>query len=136
MTLGALATRKNIIISSIVLLLVLFVGGFFILRRPARVAMERYIPADALAYLQIDSLTELVDGLTHTKAWRELAPVLGMSSQIRQVGLVADLIGRSGFGPDEAVVAGRAQYAVAITGIESNTGQTDEGPFIHLRPHF
>jgi hypothetical protein len=136
MTLGALATRKNIIIGSIVLLLVFFVAGFFILRRPARVAMERYIPADALAYIEIDSLTDLVDGLTHTKAWRELAPVLGMSSQIRQVGLVADLIGRSGFGPDEAVVAGRAQYAVAVTGIESNAGQTDEGPFIHLRPHF
>jgi hypothetical protein len=52
------------------------------------------------------------------------------------VGLVTDLIGRSGLGPDEAVVAGRAQYAIAITGIESDTGETDEGPYLHLKPAF
>lgn len=98
--------------------------------------MEKYIPADALAFVQIDSLADLVDGLTHTKAWQELAPVLGISSQLRQVGSVADLIGRSGFGPDEAVVAGRAQIAIAVTGIESKTGETADGPFLHLKPLF
>ncbi len=132
---GAL-TRKNIIIGSSVLIVGLVVAGFFVLRRAPRVAMERYVPADALAFVEIDSLADLVDGLTNTKAWRELAPVLGLSSQLRQVGLVTDLIGRSGMGPDEAVVAGRAQYAIAITGIESNTGETDEGPYLHLKPAF
>ena len=129
-------TRKNIIIGSVVLLGVLVVAGFFVLRRPTRVAMERYIPADALAFIEIDSFADLVDGLTSTKAWRELAPVLGLSSQLRQVGLVADLIGRSGLGPDEAVVAGRAQCAIVITGIESDTGETEEGPYLHLKPVF
>src|SRR5215813_8813121 len=136
MTLRDLLTRRNLIACSSLLLVALILGGFFVFRRVHRIRMETYVPANVLAYVEIDSLTDLVDGLTHTKAWRELAPALGMSSQIRQVGLVADLIGRSGFGPDEAVVAGRAQYAVAITGIESNAGQSDEGPFIHLRPHF
>jgi hypothetical protein len=28
-------------------------AGFFILRRPQRVAMERYVPADALAFVEI-----------------------------------------------------------------------------------
>ena len=98
--------------------------------------MERYIPANALAYVDIDSLAALVDGLTGTRAWSELAPVLGLSSQLQQIGLIADLVGRSGFGPDEAVVAGRAQIAIAITGIESNTGKTDEGPYLHLKPRF
>ena len=98
--------------------------------------MERYAPARALAFVEVDSLADLVDGLTHTKAWRELAPVLGLSSQLGQIGFVADLIGRSGLGPDEAVVAGRAQYAIAITGIESNAGETVEGAYIHLKPHF
>jgi len=132
---GAL-TRKNTIIGSSVLIVGLVVAGFFVLRRPPRVAMERYVPAGVLAFVEIDSLAGLVDGLTNTKAWRELAPVLGLSSQLRHVGLVTDLIGRSGLGPDEAVVAGRAQYAVAITGIESNTGETDEGPYLHLKPTF
>ena len=136
MTRTAFLRRKNIIIGSLVLLVILLVAGFFILRRPTRVAMERYAPADALMFVEIESLADLVDGLTDTKAWRELAPVLGLSSQLRQVGTLTDLVGRSGLGPDEAVVAGRAQFAVVITGIESNTGETEEGPYIHLKPAF
>lgn len=129
-------TRKNIIIGFSVLVVGLGVAGFFVLRRAPRVAMERYVPADALAFVEINSLADLVDGLTSTKAWRELAPVLGLSSQLQQVGLVTDLFGRSGLGPDEAVVAGRGQYAIAITGIESNAGETDDGPYLHLKPAF
>jgi len=98
--------------------------------------MERYVPANVLAFVQIDSLADLVDGLTHTKAWHELAPVLGISSQLRQIGSVADLIGRTGLGPDEAVVAGRAQFAIAVTGIQSQAGETEDGAFIHLKPLF
>ena len=98
--------------------------------------MEGYAPADALAFVEIDSLADLVDGFTSTRAWRELGPVLGLSSQLKQVGLVADLIGRSGLGPDEAVLAGRAQLAIAITGLDSEAGETDEGPYLHLKPRF
>jgi hypothetical protein len=136
MTLRGALTRKNILVGSSLACIGLVVAGFFVLRRAPRVAMERYVPSDALAYAEIDSLTDLVDGLTSTTAWRELAPVLGLSSQLQQVGFVTDLIGRSGLGPDEAVVAGRAQYAIAITGIESETGETDEGPYLHLKPAF
>src|SRR5258705_12873507 len=130
MTLRDFFSRKNIIIGCLVLVVSLVVAGFFALRRAPRALMERYLPADALAFMEMDSLADLVDGLTNTRAWSELAPVLGLSSQIRQVGLVTELIGRSGLGPDEAGVAGRAQFAIAITGIESNTGETDEGPYI------
>lgn len=129
-------TRKNILIASSILIGGLIVSAFFILRRPPRVAMDRYVPANVLAFVEINSLADLVDGLTSTKAWREMAPVLGLSSQLRQVGLVTDLIGRTGLGPDEAVVAGRAQYAIAITGIESKAGETEEGAYIHLKPNF
>jgi len=129
-------TRNKIIAICSVLVIGLAVGGFFALRRFPRVAMERYAPANALAFVEVDSLTDLVDGLTHTKAWRELAPVLGLSSQLRQIGLVGDLIGRTGLGPDEVVAAGRAQYAIAITGIESKTTETDDRADIQLKPLF
>ena len=129
-------TRRNIIIGSSALIVGLIVAGFLILRRPQRVAMERYVPADSLVFVEINSLADLVDGLTGTRAWRELAPLLGISSQLRELGAVTDLIGRSGIGPDEAVVAARSQYAIAITGVESETGETDEGPFLHLKPDF
>lgn len=128
--------RRNLAIAASLVVVGLLVAGFFVLRRVPRVAMERYAPATTIAFVEVDSLADLVDGLTHTKAWRELAPVLGLSSQLRQLGLVSDLIGRAGLGPDEAVVAGRAQCAIAITGIESNATETVEGASIHLKPLF
>ena len=129
-------TRRNVAVAASILVVGLLVAGFFVLRRVPRVAMERYAPATSIAFVEVDSLADLVDGLTHTKAWRELAPVLGLSSQLTQLGLVSDLIGRAGLGPDEAVVAGRAQCAIAITGIESNATETVDGASIHLKPHF
>jgi len=131
-----LLTRRNLIIGASIVIAALLVSGFFLLRRPPRVSMDRYAPSDSLAFAEIDSLTDLVDGLTHTKAWRELGPVLGLSSQLSQVGFVTDLIGRSGLGPDEAVVAGRAQFAIAVTGIDSNAGETNEGAYLHIKPRF
>jgi len=129
-----LLTRRNILIGSALLTIVIAVALYFTLRRPPRVAMERYVPASALAYMEIDNLSDLVDGLTDTKAWREIAPVLGLSSQIRQLGFISDLVGRTGLGPDEAVVAGRAQFALALTGIEAETGASEDGPYVHFKP--
>ena len=134
MKLRDLLTRRNIIVASALLIIVIAVALYFTLRRPPRVAMERYVPASALAYLEIDNLSDLINGLTDTKAWRELAPVLGLSSQIRQLGFISDLVGRTGLGPDEAVVAGRAQFALALTGIEAETGATEDGPYVHFKP--
>lgn len=136
MKLRNVLSARTATIGSAVLIVGLSVGGFFLLRRPTRIPMERYVPAGALAFLEIDSVSDLADGLTGTTAWRELAPVLGLSSQIRQVGFLADLVGRTGLGPDEAVIIGRAQLALAITGIESQTGETEDGPYIHLKPDF
>jgi hypothetical protein len=133
MKLRDLLTRRNIIIASALLTTGIAVALFFALRRPPHVAMERYVPASALAYLEINNLSDVVDGLTDTKAWRELAPVLGLSSQIRQLGFMSDLVGRTGLGPDEAVVAGRAQFALALTGIEAETGESEDGPYVHFK---
>jgi hypothetical protein len=129
-------TRKNIIIASVILGVVLIAAAYFVLRRPQRVLMERYVPATALAFIEIDNLPDLLDGLTETKAWSEIAPVLGLSSQLKQLGFTSDLIGRTGVGPDEAVIAARAQYAVSLTGIDAETGATDEGPYINFKPRF
>ncbi|HWO02786.1 MAG TPA: DUF3352 domain-containing protein [Blastocatellia bacterium] len=136
MTLRDSLTRRNIIVASLVFASLTAVAVYYALRRPPRVAMERYVPASALAFVEIDSLSDLVDGWTGTRAWRELAPALGLSSQIRQIGLGADLIGRTGLGPAEAVLAARAQYAIALTGVETSSGTTDEGPYINFRPRF
>src|SRR5689334_20287070 len=127
-------TRRNLIIAVILLTILVVTACYFALRRPKPVAMERYVPASSLAYLEINNLADVLDGLTNTQAWRELGPVFGLSSQLRQIGLMADLVGRTGLGPDEAVLAGRAQLAVALTDVEAETGQTDDGPYLHFKP--
>jgi hypothetical protein len=129
-------TRRNKIIAAAVLGVGLIVGGFILLRRAPRVDMVRYVPASALAFVEIDSLADLADGLTNTNAWRELGPALSLSSQLRQMGFFADLMGRTGLGPDEAVLVGRAQYAIAVTGVEAQSGENEEGPYLHLKPDF
>jgi hypothetical protein len=127
-------TRRNLIIAVVLLTILVATACYFALRRPPAVAMERYVAASSLAYLEINNLADVVDGLTNTEAWRELGPAFGLSSQLRQIGLMADLIGRTGLGPEEAVLAGRAQLAVALTDVEAQTGETDEGPYLHFKP--
>ena len=131
-----LLTRKHVAIASAIIVLAIGVGAYFALRRPPRVEMEKYIPGSALAFIEVANLSDVLDGITDTKAWREIAPVLGLSSQLRQIGFASDLMGRTGLGPEEAVVAGRAQYAFALTGIETETGATDEGAYLHFRLRF
>ncbi|HEU4389618.1 MAG TPA: hypothetical protein VFV34_17570 [Blastocatellia bacterium] len=131
-----LFTARRLLVALSLILLALIAAGYFYLRRPPRDQMERYVPAGTLAYIEVDSLTDVMDGLTGTKAWRELAPALGMSSQLSQVGRVADYVGRLGVGPDEAVLAGRGQFAIALTGLDAETGANDEGAYLHFKPRF
>ncbi|HJQ69720.1 MAG TPA: hypothetical protein VKA70_12145 [Blastocatellia bacterium] len=112
------------------------VSAYFALRRPPRVEMDRYVPASALAYVEINSFSDIVGGLTSTKAWQELAPALGIPDEISRAGLAADLMGRTGVGRDEAVIAGRAQLALVLTGIEAEGAAGEEGAYINLKPRF
>src|SRR5215213_6437255 len=89
-------TRKNLLIAGTVLAIALIAGAYVALRRPPRVDMARYVPAGALAFVEVRNVADLADGLTGTKAWEELAPLLGVSSQLRQLGIASDLIGRAG----------------------------------------
>jgi len=129
-------TPRNKIIAAAVLGVGLLFVGYFALRRAPRVDMVRYVPASALAFVEIDSLADLAYGLTSTNAWREIGPALSLSSQLRQIGFFTDLMGRTGLGPDEAVLVGRAQYAIAVTGVEAQAGENEEGPYLHLKPDF
>jgi hypothetical protein len=136
MNLRELFARKDVRITAVILTVALAVLTYFALRRPPRVEMDRYVPASALAFVEVTNLADLLDGLTSTKAWRELAPALGLSSQLQQIGKAFDLMSRTGIGPDETVVAGRAQFAIAVTSIEAETGASDDGPYVRFKPRF
>ena len=131
---GQWLSRRNLVIAAVLLAGTVATACYFSFRRPQPVAMARYVPESALAYLEVDSLPDVADGLTSTRAWRELGSALGLSSQLGQIGLMSDLIGRTGLGPDEAVVAGRAQFAVIVTDVETEAVKADEGPYLHFKP--
>jgi Protein of unknown function (DUF3352) len=135
MKLGDWITRRNILIASIVLAICLIVAVYFALKRPPRVQMDRYVPASALAFIEFDNLASLADGFVGTKAWREMAPALGLSNRIKLGSQMAALMGRLGIGSDEAVLAGRAQFAIALTGIGGSAEQSEEGAALHIKPH-
>jgi hypothetical protein len=136
MTIRKYLTARTILILLILLSAVLLVAGYLALRRPPRDQMERYVPATTLAYIEVSSLGDLVDGLTSTRVWEEMAPALGMSSQLSHVGSAADIVGRLGIGPDEAVLAGRGQFAFAMTGLDAESRATSEEAEIHFKPRF
>ena len=119
-----------------VLVPVAALGAYFALRPYPRVPMERYIPANAIGFIEIDSVGDVVSGLTGTSAWRDLAPALGISSQISQLGSAADFIGRTGLGPAEAVILGRSQYAAVVTGLDAESSSSEDRLNINLRPRF
>ncbi|MBI3652736.1 MAG: DUF3352 domain-containing protein [Acidobacteria bacterium] len=131
-----LLTTKNMVILVVVFALLTLSVGYLVSRKPPRLAMAKFVPANALAYIEINSLTEVLDGLTETKAWDEIAPVLGLSGQLKQLGSGIGWMSRTGLGPDEVVIAGRAQYAIIVTAIEAGTGANDEGVYLHVKPRF
>src|SRR5215510_13161815 len=64
MKLKSVLTSKKALALAAVIGVAVAAAGYLALRRPALVPMERYIPAGALAYVEVDSLADLTRGLT------------------------------------------------------------------------
>ena len=87
--------------------------------RPVRVDMAAYVPADAVVYLEANSLTEIVGGLASTEAWREFAPAAGVGKGWGGAGWLGRFAALTGVGSGESVVLSRAQVAVAVLGFKA-----------------
>src|SRR5215813_9371535 len=111
-------SRKRLILTSLITL-ALAVGGWIYAHRPKPVVIASYVPETALGYLEVNDWPRLVDNLTSTKTWRELAPDYGVPEELnylgklRRWGWIAWLTGRG-----EAAMLARSQFAVVITGLE------------------
>jgi hypothetical protein len=113
-------SRKRLILASLIILS-LAVGGWIYARRPKPVVIASYAPETALGYLEINDWPQLIENLTSTSAWGELAPAYGVEEldYFGNLGswpfgdLIAWITGRS-----EAAMLARAQVALVITGLE------------------
>ncbi len=109
-------SRKQILIVSLLAVIVAAAGGWMYARRPARVELAGYVPESAMGYLEVNDWPRLLDLLTATKAWRQLAPQYGIPESLQYAGKAGWLAQVTGGG--EAALLARSQFALAVTGLE------------------
>jgi hypothetical protein len=112
--------RKRWVLAALVILS-LAVGAWIYARRPKPVVIASYAPETALGYLEINDWQQIIDNLTSTKAWRELAPAYGVE-ELDYLGTIGSWPFGDWFawmtGRSEVAMLARSQFALVITGIE------------------
>ena len=109
-------SRKKIIIISSLVILLIAAGGWLYSQRVKRIVIASYVPESALGYLEINDWPNLIDQLTETEAWQQLAPGYGVGNRLDYLSKVGWLARWSG--GNEMGILSRTQFAVVITGLE------------------
>lgn len=77
--------------------------------------MAAYVPAEALAFIEVNDLDAIAQGIGETEAWRVLAGPLGAPSSLQPHRGLIQLARWTGLGSAEAVLAARSQVALVVT---------------------
>ncbi|MDX6290566.1 MAG: hypothetical protein QOH42_2365, partial [Blastocatellia bacterium] len=116
-------TRRAILF--LVLLLVALAVAWLFWSRAGRTDMATYAPADCLAFVEANDLTEVAQGIEGTQAWKMLAGPVGAPSHLLPNRWLLRLARWTGIGSAEAILFARAQVAIVFTGAEaSQAGST------------
>lgn len=110
-------SRKQVVLGLLVAVF-LAVGLWFYSQRVRRVSMAQYVPASALGFVEVNNAPQVIEQLTATNAWRQLAPAYGLSDKLNYAGKLGSLAQFAGALGGEATVLARAQFAVAVTALE------------------
>lgn len=89
---------------------------------PTRADMSRYVPADSLVFIELNSIPDLTNSITQGNAWKALTSVVGGNTQPQ--GSFSSLAARAGIGPAESVVFNRAQMALVVLGVDASENET------------
>jgi hypothetical protein len=98
--------------------------------RPQRVDMAGYVPADSLAFLEVNDLPGIAQGIVSTDAWRTLSKLADANLHLPGGSWPLSIARWTGIGPTEAVLLARSQFAVSVIGFE----QGDAGPALPVKP--
>ena len=110
-----------------ILLLIVLVGILFVWvywNRPTKVDMAIYVPADCLAYIESNDLTQIASGIDGTEAWKSLAAPLGASSSLLPNRWLIRLARWTGIGSANAVLAARSQVALVFNNAQATESDT------------
>jgi hypothetical protein len=125
---GLTKTRRAKIL--VAFLLVAFVAAWLYWSRTAHTDMATYAPADCLAFVEANDLTELGQGIEATQAWKALAGPVGARSSLLPNGWFMRLARWTGIGSAEAILLARSQIAIVFTGAEASQA----GPTLTIKP--
>ena len=108
---------------------VLLVGGLLLWwNSPTKVDMANYAPADALVYVEVNSLADVTNALKQSEVLRPFLPFIAIDSSPTQGWKFS--AARAGLAPTNAVILSRAQAAFVVTDIET----TEEKESLHVKP--
>jgi hypothetical protein len=111
-----------------VLMAILLVGAWLWLSVPGKVDLADYAPADALVYVEFNSLADVAHAIQQTDAWKAAAPIT--RSKPATENRLFTTAARAGVGPIESVLFARTQVALVVVGL--NTIEQDQT--LRLRP--
>ena len=77
--------------------------------------MSAYVPAESLAFIEVNDLVGVANGITETEAWRVLAPPLGAPSQLVPYSWSIKFARWTGIGSAEALLLARSQFGLFFT---------------------
>ena len=114
----------------VALALVLLIAGglLFWWNSPTKVDMANYAPADALVYVEVNSLVDVTNALKQSEVLRPFLPFIAIDSSPTQGWKFS--AARAGLAPTNGVILSRAQAALVVTDIET----TEENESLHVKP--
>ena len=117
-------TRYRSIVLVLLIAAVIAAGWLYWSRVPAA-DLAVWAPADSLAYIEVNDLGALVEGVQQTVAWKSLSPLLGAPDSLAPNRWVVRLARWTSIGSPDAILFARSQAAVVLSGAEgSQSGST------------
>jgi hypothetical protein len=102
----------------ILVLSVIAIVAWLYYQHSSRIDLAAYVPQTAIGFLELNDWTRLVDDLTSSKGWADLAPAYGIWDQWKHLGLAARAIRSTGIGTSDHVILARSQFGLFITSLE------------------
>jgi hypothetical protein len=109
------------IVLILVLLAVLIAAAAIWFNLPGKADLADYAPADAIVYVEFNSLADVARTIQQADAWKAAAPITG--SGPRSENRLLTTAARAGLGPVESVLFARTQVALVVVGLNTSEEQ-------------
>ena len=118
--------------TAILLLIAILAGcaGWLYWNRVSPANLAAWAPADSLAYIEVNDLGDLVQGVQQTTAWKSLGPSLGAPEGLAPNRWILRFARWTGTGSADALLFARSQVAVVFSGAEG----TQSGSTLIIKP--